>query len=525
MRASFPKPSSVSAMTTLTTGDVDLASREREVMNPYAFGLDPPRTRSRRILGAIDAWYSDKRNNISRPKLLFTVSLADALAVAASGLLAALAMGGADMPRMAVVSPLAALVTIAVLRRNWSYTISALRHTSAQIEKVAKSIVAVLCMGAGAAYIAGIELASPGTALLWLALVLASLIAVRLAAARIVDHLAEAGRLVRRTVIVGGGPEAEMLIEALEREGSKHLQILGIFDDRSDERSSDSIRGYAKLGNFEQLVMFCRNAAVDLLIVTVPVAAEQRLLQILERLFTLNVDVRISALSSKLRLNSAAYAHVGRVPMLAVMDKPLTDWDRVLKNIEDKILGTLLLLIAAPVMALVAVAIRLDSKGPIFFKQRRFGFDNELIEVFKFRSLRADAADLSADKLVTKDDARLTRVGRFIRRTSLDELPQLFNVLRGEMSLVGPRPHAAHAKAERDLYQAVVAGYFARHRVKPGITGWAQVNGWRGETDTHEKIQRRVELDLYYIDNWSVLFDLYIIALTPLALLSQRNAY
>ncbi len=153
------------------------------------------------------------------------------------------------------------------------------------------------------------------------------------------DRLATAGRLVRRTVIVGGGPEAEALIAALERDSGKQLHILGVFDDRGGERSSDSIAGYAKLGNFEQLSAFCRDAGVDLLIVTVPMTAEQRLLHILQQLFTLPVDVRISALNSKLRLSSAAYSYIGRVPMLAVMDKPLTDWDRVLKNIEDRVLG------------------------------------------------------------------------------------------------------------------------------------------------------------------------------------------
>ncbi len=176
-------------------------------------------------------------------------------------------------------------------------------------------------------------------------------------------------------------------------------------------------------------------------------------------------------------------------------------------------------------MALVALAIKLDSKGPVLFRQKRYGFNNELIEVFKFRSMYVDQTDANAAKLVTKDDPRVTRVGRFIRKTSLDELPQLFNVLKGELSLVGPRPHALQAKAADRLYQDVVDGYFARHRVKPGITGWAQINGWRGETDTREKIQKRVEHDLYYIENWSVLFDLYILLKTPFALLRGENAY
>ena len=270
---------------------------------------------------------------------------------------------------------------------------------------------------------------------------------------------------------------------------------------------------------------YCRDQAVDLLIVTVPTRAEDRLLQILNTLFVLQVDIRISALNARLRLNSNAYNYIGKVPMLAVMDRPLTDWDRALKNIEDRMLGAILLILVAPVMAIAALAIRLDSKGPIFFKQKRYGFNNELIEVYKFRSMYTDLADATASKLVTRDDPRVTPVGRFIRRTSIDELPQLFNVILGNMSLVGPRPHATQAKAGQDLYQDVVQGYYARHRVKPGVKGWAQINGWRGETDTHDKIQSRVEYDLYYIDNWSVLLDLYVIALTPFSLLSAKNAY
>ena len=162
----------------------------------------------------------------------------------------------------------------------------------------------------------------------------------------------------------------------------------------------------------------------------------------------------------------------------------------------------------------------------MFFKQKRFGFNNERIDVFKFRSLYHEMADPTASKVVTKDDPRVTRVGRFIRKTSIDELPQLINVVfKGNLSLVGPRPHAVQQKLQNQLLDEAVDGYFARHRVKPGITGWAQINGWRGEVDSAEKIQRRVEFDLYYIENWSVLFDAYILLKTPLALLKTENAY
>jgi exopolysaccharide biosynthesis polyprenyl glycosylphosphotransferase len=214
------------------------------------------------------------------------------------------------------------------------------------------------------------------------------------------------------------------------------------------------------------------------------------------------------------------------VPVLDVFDKPIADWDMVVKMVFDRVVGTLALIVLSPIMLLTAIAVKLDSRGPVFFRQKRYGFNNELIEVFKFRSMYVDQSDATAAKLVTKGDARVTRVGRFIRKTSLDELPQLFNVVfSGNLSLVGPRPHAVHAKAENQLYDEVVDGYFARHKVKPGITGWAQINGWRGETDTQDKIQRRVEHDLYYIENWSVLFDLYILFMTPVSLLKTENAY
>ncbi len=200
-------------------------------------------------------------------------------------------------------------------------------------------------------------------------------------------------------------------------------------------------------------------------------------------------------------------------------------WGLFLKIVFDRAVAAVMIIALAPVMLLVAAAIRLESKGPVIFKQKRYGFNNEMIEVFKFRSMYTDRCDAHATMLVTKGDPRVTRVGRIIRKTSLDELPQLFNVLTGQLSLVGPRPHATQAKAANTLYEQVVDGYFARHKVRPGITGWAQINGWRGETDTREKIEQRVKYDLDYIDHWSLMFDIAILARTPLALLKSENAY
>jgi Undecaprenyl-phosphate glucose phosphotransferase len=352
------------------------------------------------------------------------------------------------------------------------------------------------------------------------------LLASRLALARLVRRWMQEGRLTRRTVVVGAGDAGENLIAAIDRQDDKDVQVVGVFDDRNDERSPNSIPGHQKLGTVDDLIQFARRTRIDLVIFSLPISAESRILQMLKKLWVLPVDIRLSAHSNKLRFRPRSYSYIGAVPVIDVMDRPIADWDFVMKWLFDKIVGTLALIAAAPVMALIALAIKLDSRGPVLFKQKRYGFNNDLIEVYKFRSMYVEATDATASKLVTKNDPRVTRVGRFIRKASLDELPQLFNVVfKGNLSLVGPRPHAVNAKAETRLYDEAVDGYFARHRVKPGVTGWAQINGWRGETDTQEKIQKRVEFDLYYIENWSVLLDLYIVAMTPFALLKTENAY
>jgi Undecaprenyl-phosphate glucose phosphotransferase len=327
-------------------------------------------------------------------------------------------------------------------------------------------------------------------------------------------------------VVVGGGELAAALLRDLAKADPAEVRLLGVFDDRTDDRSPDTVEGFPKLGNVDDLVEFARATRIDLAIFALPISAEQRILTMLRKLWVLPIDVRLAAHANRLRLRPRSYSYVGPAPMLDVFDKPLADWDVVIKLVFDKVVGTIALIALSPILLATAIAIKLDSPGPVFFRQKRYGFNNELVEIYKFRSMHADKLDIDASKLVTRDDPRVTRVGRFIRKSSIDELPQLFNVVfKGDLSLVGPRPHAIHAKAADRQYDEVVDGYFARHRVKPGITGWAQVHGWRGETDTHEKIQQRVDHDLYYIENWSILLDLYILAITPAALLKTSNAF
>ncbi len=421
---------------------------------------------------------------------------------------------------------IAALAIVAFQALNVNY-VGAFRSPVPQGLKIAGGWSLVLLAALGAVFFLKLDGTFSRVWMLgWYFCGLAALLVERWVLALITRYMTRTGRLDRRTVVVGGGAPGELLLQELSKQKETDLRICGVFDDRGDDRSPDVLAGYPKLGNVDDLVALARHTRIDLIIFALPISAEQRLLQMLRKLWVLPIDIRLAAHMAKLKFRPRSYSYIGSVPVLDVFDKPIADWDVVLKSIFDRLVGALALVILSPVLAATALAVKLDSRGPIFFKQKRYGFNNELVEIWKFRSMYAESLDVLADRLVTKGDPRVTRVGRFIRKTSLDELPQLFNVVfKGNLSLVGPRPHAVHAKAANRQYDDVVDGYFARHRVRPGITGWAQVNGWRGETDTPLKIQRRVEHDLYYIENWSLFFDMYILLITPFALIRTENAY
>ncbi|MDX2159043.1 MAG: undecaprenyl-phosphate glucose phosphotransferase [Hyphomicrobiaceae bacterium] len=454
---------------------------------------------------------------------------AELISLAATGFAAAgLWVGGeAFGDRSYAVAILStALVAVVTAERLDLYSVASLRTPVQQLWKVGVTWTAALAALVVALFLlkAGPDF-SRGWLMLWLAAGLGTVLAGRAAAARSLRGLAEAGRLNRRAVVFGAGEAGASLVARLEADTEGDVEIVGLFDDRGVDRVPDSLAGYPLLGNVDQLVAFCRAHDVDMLILSLPITAERRLLELLKKLWVLPVDIRLAAHANGLRFRPRAYSHVGSVPMIDLFDRPLADWDRVVKTVFDRTVALAAILALSPLMALVALAVRLDSRGPVLFRQKRLGFNNELIDVWKFRSMHTDLSDANASRLVTKGDPRVTRVGRFIRKTSLDELPQLFNVLTGTLSLVGPRPHALHAKAADRLYHEVVDGYFARHKVKPGITGLAQIRGWRGETDTEDKLKGRVASDLEYIENWSLLLDLYILARTPLSLLKTENAY
>ena len=261
------------------------------------------------------------------------------------------------------------------------------------------------------------------------------------------------------------------------------------------------------------------------MILALPLNDEKRMSAAIDKLRQLPGEVLISIAPLARTLSVRSLSHIGGLPMLEIVNRPIKRWGAIVKWVEDKALALIMLGISAPLIIMIAILIKLESRGPVFFRQERYGFNNKPIKVFKFRTMYLDRGDRSGGERTIRGDPRVTRAGRILRAVSLDELPQLINVLTGEMSLVGPRPHPTAMRVGDRLYGDAVDEYAQRHRVKPGITGWAQINGFRGEVDTLEKGRARVVYDLEYIERWSFWLDLKILVLTLPAVWSRRNAY
>ena len=300
----------------------------------------------------------------------------------------------------------------------------------------------------------------------------------------------------------------------MQRNDADEIRIVGVFDPATAVNDTPGPHGRRDLGELAQLAA---NMAVDEIVVALPCHELADANPLLADLCTFAVDIKVY-------LDFAAARKTGRQPsfLLAVWERPLAGLPSVIKRGMDICLSSMVLILTLPLMGLIAVLVKLDSRGPVLFRQQRFGFSKRPFILYKFRSMQCEAGDDPSVPQARRNDPRVTRVGRFLRRTSLDELPQFSNVLTGDMSLVGPRPHPTPLD---DKFAAVIDCYLARHHVKPGITGWAQVNGLRGETDTLDKMERRVEHDLHYIDHWSPLFDFRILFKTLVVVLSRRNAY
>lgn len=361
--------------------------------------------------------------------------------------------------------------------------------------------------------------------LVWLLASGLAIFSYRLVLAALVQRAIRRGHLRRRVAIYGGEAQGVALIEHLQASQDEHYAVIGYYDERN-RRVPDRIGRVERRGGLAELQADVEQGAIDDVIVALPLAAVDRMTEIMSRLSRYSVTVLFAPDLAMWRFFDRPFETVGGAPMLRALDSPITGWAGAAKFVEDKLLALVLVVLVSPLLLAAAVAIRLDSAGPVFFRQPRRGWNGGVFTIYKFRTMRIDLADYDGARQTTRDDPRITRVGRLLRRTSIDELPQLLNVLTGDMSLVGPRPHALGTRSEGKPFDEAVADYMRRYRVKPGITGWAQVNGWRGETDTNRKLLLRVRYDIEYIENWTFWFDLYIIAITPLSLIVRsHNAY
>lgn len=360
--------------------------------------------------------------------------------------------------------------------------------------------------------------------LLWYLLTLVLLVLIRLLSLFLYRKLMQHGFYLSRSVIWGATDSGRHMAKYLADNQDIRSGLQGFIDERVG-RLPDEIAGLPMLGDTKALIKLIQNGEVDQVLVALPWSAVKRTEEVLNILRSYSIAVLLVPEMVGMRHASNRISEVGGVPMFNISDFPLKGWSPVLKRLEDVVISSLMLLLLSPLLLLIALLIKLDSPGPVLFKQKRYGYNNILINVYKFRTMYHAARDMDASQQTVKNDSRVTSVGRFLRRSSLDELPQLFNVLKGHMSLVGPRPHATATKAAGVLFEDAVQNYAARHRVKPGITGWAQVNGFRGETDTLEKLEKRVEYDLEYIENWSILFDLYILLKTIPSIVFAKEAY
>jgi polysaccharide biosynthesis protein PslA len=348
----------------------------------------------------------------------------------------------------------------------------------------------------------------------------AAVLGLRWAAYVSIQILSRRGLVTRNVVIIGDMAECESLLQALQSGERPWLRVVGRFDHNksavsdlvTSSRSADFTGVAGELPRIDDI--FVLSARLK----------EGELSRVLTQLRSLPANIHVTPNIASGTRTFDPWQWGRGIDSTLVIAKPLAGWNGLVKVSEDKIIAGLATILLLPVFILVATAVRLETAGPVLFRQRRYGFNGKVIEIYKFRTMYHDQRDDGAERLTRKGDPRITPLGRVLRRYGIDELPQLWNVLKGDMSVVGPRPHALRASSGGRLYSDIAERYTERYRVKPGITGWAQVNGWRGDTDTVEGLQRRVEFDIYYIEHWSIAFDVMIMLRTLLVIASGRGA-
>jgi Undecaprenyl-phosphate glucose phosphotransferase len=435
-------------------------------------------------------------------------------------------LGGRIDAEVHIAAGVIAAVAFFLIRQSrgaYSQPLSQLRTTDKGV--ALDYIVAALLSSAIIWQFGLVDLFSRGLMLMYVASCAFTLFVSRFALTAAFHALSSSGRIGQRVAIYGADPETvEQAYRILNLQALPQLQLVGVADDRGGARAS-GMPSLPFIGGFSELVELARTGNVDQVLIALPDINRKRLEEILEELSSVSLDISMIPREALALAPSYKVSFLGEIPLLTFWQRPFRDVNTIVKRTEDLVIASAALLLLSPLLMLTALLIKLSSKGPILFVQPRFGFNNREIFVLKFRSMYAERQDLFGEQRTLKNDARITPVGRIIRKLSIDELPQLWNVMRGDMSIVGPRPHAIHMKVGDRFYFDAVRGYSARHRVKPGITGLAQVRGLRGEIDTIERAKKRVELDKYYIDNWSLGLDLQIIFETAFKIVADKNAY
>lgn len=416
-----------------------------------------------------------------------------------------------------LVALVSAWASVSVLHHFDAYRLATLRMPL-RPAAFATLLVGAGVFGAGAVMLHRQELASVQAIAAWW--IIAALLAGagRAAVMALVEFLGRSGRLAQRIAVVGESSSGEALRSRLEAARNPTIDVIGVFT------PADADEVPAGSNVLAQLLSSDRNTGLDAVIVADADVNAGAVTALREAFDGRNIDLYLAG-PAPLATTAGRLLRFGDVPALLLGGRPAARWQDTQKSVFDRIGAALLLLALLPVLVLIGIAVRLDSPGPALFRQWRTGLHGRPFLCLKFRSMYAHEADADCARQAVRGDRRVTRFGAWLRRTSLDELPQLLNVLRGDMSLVGPRPHAPNTRAAGFLFHEIVPEYEARHKVKPGITGWAQIHGWRGETPTVESVRERVRHDLYYVRNWSLLLDVRILLRTALIVLHDPAAF
>jgi Undecaprenyl-phosphate glucose phosphotransferase len=420
-------------------------------------------------------------------------------------------------------SVVAAVLSVLIFRLSGHYRIEHILDGPFAVRKFLVSFFWLVWLGLIMAFLTkSLSDVSRVWTVLWLISWGGVAVASRAGATRLMTARVAKGDLYESIAVIGATDWAYQLCAQLTKQKIPPLRILGVFDDRQDRIAEPFARSVRTV---EELLELGRRVHIDRVVLALPLEAEARILQLSRRLKALSVNILACPDLRKFELLRRPIVDQAGMPAIRIAARPISDGHFLLKTATDKLVCIALLVMLVPVLLVIALGIKCSGPGPVLFRQKRHGYNNREFEVLKFRSMRVEATDASGARQTVREDSRVSSFGAVLRRTSLDELPQLINVLRGDMSLVGPRPLPIGMRTH-DLYNhEIVEEYAHRHRVRPGITGWAQVNGSRGATESPQQLQKRVEMDLFYIENWSLLFDFKILMLTIVHLLRPKNAF